>query len=217
MFVLWCLCLCVFWCWSPPFTLFPNWHVLWLYNLTRISLLLLAQAVINLIQLIRFGSHHFLLYHSPVRSVSLHVRACGFFPLLLSFLALKKVCDQTSLNEQMLSFHTPLQYCLEEKVHWEEERTALLKHTLWMTTHIPLMEVPGWCALKDGSSFFAYSGLRLMVRLLSWTQYNTPTGPPQKNLFVLKVKGIGFITKYSSWFTNASSCVVVEMFVKQDI
>lgn len=64
MFVFWCLSLCIFWFWSPLFPLFPNWHVLRLYNLTGISLVLIVQAPIPLIQLIRFGSHHFLLYHS---------------------------------------------------------------------------------------------------------------------------------------------------------
>lgn len=94
---------------STFFPFFPNWHVLWLYNLAGINLLLLSQPVITLIQFIRFWSHPFLLYHSPVRSVSLLVPACSFLPFI-SVLAVKKVPDRTSLKEQTLSFHRPLQY-----------------------------------------------------------------------------------------------------------
>lgn len=136
---------------------------------------MLVQAVIPLIQLIRFGSHHFLLCHSPVRSVLLHALACGFFPLFLSFLAVKKVPDQIPLKEQTFFFQTLLQYKRKRCIGRKKEL-----HILWMTTHIPLMKVLGWCALKDGSSFFACSALRLIVRLLSWTQYNNPTRPPKK-------------------------------------
>lgn len=46
MFVFWCLSLCIFWFWSPLFPLFPNWHIVRLYNLTGMSLVLLVQAVI---------------------------------------------------------------------------------------------------------------------------------------------------------------------------
>ena len=62
--------------------------------------------------------------------MSLHVLAYGFLPLLLSLLALKKVLDLTPLKEQTLSFHIPLQYHLVVKLQWEEERVALLKHSL---------------------------------------------------------------------------------------
>lgn len=155
--------------------------------------------------LIRFVSHHFFSYPYLACQVCVPACVCLWFP---PFVIIPPCTDEGPWPDSLKGSDTPLPHILTllscGKAAAGGRKSCITKVQLIIQgckcQPAPLLEVSGYCALKDGYSFIPAQAL------VSWWGYLSGLSRAphldQKNHFVSKLKGISSLKNCSCWFVK---------------